>query len=339
MKKKGLTLLLLGSLSTISYAEDFVTIIKQESANYESGNNYIVEYGEWVLTSSSCSVDKKKSDIYLGKTFNQTENCNDEFERTVITKITNKDGVEKVISENKENKKELKNKQINIITGTHLEKSCNDIITKGYGDTDGIYRVGDNEDNFDVYCDMRTTSGWTLIAKINTSNVRNINEPQRFFVDGLNDLDLLSPNMTINAGIAGLGMNKISKLNITGLSNVNLIQEFSEKSIDFYKTTNKQNLNTWFISDELTETKTCTDEDLTQNCDTSKFSNNSTYLLTGMNLSKYGYIANGDIHFRLNNNNSSYYSSVCSNTLNNNNNEWGDLLDEHWGNGMLIYLK
>lgn len=341
MKKNGLTLLILSSLSVTSYAKDFVTIIQKEESNYESGSNYIVEYGEWILTSSTCSVDKEESEIYFGETFNQTETCNDEFERTVTTKITDKDGVEKVISEEKENKTELNNTKTNLITGTHLEKSCNDIITKGYGNTDGIYRVGETADNFDVYCDMRSTSGWTLVAKVNNSNVRNISEPQRFFIDGLNNSDVLNPNMTLNGGVAGLGMEKISKLNITGLSHVNLIQQFEEKSVDFYKEVNETNLNTWFISSEVTATKTCIDEGLTQDCDTSKFVRltGSTYNFTDMTLAKHGYTATGNVHFRLNEDGSPFYSSACSYTFTNDGNAWGDTLDEHWGNGMLIYLK
>lgn len=339
MKKNGLALLILSSLSVTSYAKDFVTIIQKEESNYESGSNYIVEYGEWILTSSTCSVDKEESEIYFGKTFNQTETCNDEFERTITTKITDKDGVEKVISEEKENKTELNNTKTNLITGTHLEKSCNDIIVKGYETTDGIYKVGETTDNFDVYCDMRITSGWTLVAKVNTSNTININEPQRFFIDGLNENDTLNANMTLNNGLSAIGMDKVSKLNLSGLSNLKVIQQFEEKSVDFYKEVNLNNLNTWFISSEQTATKNCIDEDMTLNCGTTSFTYAQTYNFTGLTLTKHGFSATGDLHFRLNNNDSPSYSSLCSYTFDYDNNAWGDTSSTHWGNGLLIFLK
>ncbi len=338
MKIKAIVLSLMAVSAINAYASNgYVTIISNDSNTYEIVENYIKEYTEWIEISNICSFDKTIEEVYFNKTYEQKESCQLTEERTVTTKVV-QNGVEKTISVEKENKVS-EEVNINNIIGTHLEKSCNDIIKNNYETTDGIYTVGVDSDNFEVYCDMNNGTGWTLVGKVNTANKASVAEPKFFFKNGYNSEDIKSPNMIVNGGLSGLGMEKINKLSISNLSKITLIQQFEEKSVDFYKETTLENLDTWFNSSEKTETMTCANEGMSLSCNINKFTNATTYKLNGMNLTHSGYSNTGDIHFRFNESEANYYSSACSHTADIDGNAWGDVLQNHWGNGMLIYLK
>lgn len=338
MKNKK-TALLISMFPTIAFCnQSFYSVIGND--DFKVTETLKKEYSAWVdVGSPTCEVDLEESEVYFGKTFTQTEFCDQKQERTVTTKSVDKDGNETVVSEIKEYQNiELPETETDLV-GTHLEKSCNNIIKNDYASDDGIYRIGEENDNFDVYCDMRTNEGWTLIAKVNTSNIDNIHEPKNWFLNGSNESSILYSTITINAGLESLGINKISKIEKTGVAEFNILSQDMTDEVNLYKEVTESNLSTWFVGNETTATKTCTDSGLTQNCEQSQFYNGSTYVLDQMNLNKVGFSTTGDLHFRFNESDSPYYSSLCSYTFNYDNNAWGDTMREHWGNALRIYIK
>lgn len=336
MKKISLALFFLFITSTQA---KFVSIIDSDHNNYSVVDDLNTEYGEWIEVSNVCSNDFESSEFYYDTVFEQTTTCLTTEERSVVKSKT-VDGITSVISTTTETNVSSE-ATIQNITGTHLEKSCNDIITNNYANDDGVYFVGESDDNFQVYCDMRDNEGWTLIAKINNANIDSIDEPQDWFVNGQNTDDILNPNLVVNNGFASLGLTNLNKLDFTNtVSEFVFINDIQTKSALFYKDTNITNIQNWFNGTEATSTTVCTDKDLTQNCVASQFQNvDNVYFLKGMSLSVHGYTAPGDLHLRHNENVNAHISSICSYTFSYDNNEWGDTYNTHWGNGALIYIR
>lgn len=308
--------------------------------NYKVVSDIIDEVGEWIdIGEADCFVDIEVDEVYFDRSFDQIESCSQIQERTITSKIIEEDGSETVISERKEKQTVHLEDTISTLVGTHLEQSCDNIIVNNYADEDGVYKIGIASDNFDVYCDMRIDEGWTLIGKVNTANIDGINEPQNWFQSGQNTSKVLSPVDEVNKPMAALGINTVNKIDHKNVAEFFIISEDYDDQIRFYKEVTQNNIENWFVSSEVTNVKTCLDSKLTNSCVSNTFSKGTTYILSGMNISKQGYSATGDLHFRFNENSSPHHSSLCSHSFNYDNNKWGDIYNDHWGNALLIYIK
>lgn len=338
MKNKIKLILMIGLSFNISFSS-YYNVIKKNN-NYEIVASLKTEVTNWISISDSyCEYDLNQSDFYYGVEFNQNIICKELQERDVVQYRMDNFDNKIIVSTTKENRENILSQENSLVMGIHLEKSCNDIITKGYNSNDGVYKVGEASDNFDVYCDMRGNEGWTLLGKINTSNRDSINEPNNWFISESNLADVLTPNDIVNNGMSSLGITKINKLNISNVAEFKLMSQQMDQEVNFYKEANKTNMANWFNTNETTTTKVCLDSNLSQSCKTSRFIQTDAYELNGMNLSDKGYQNSGVLHLRMNSNDASFHSGVCSYTLNNNGNQWHDTYNQHWGNGMLIYAK
>tara|TARA_Y100001960_G_scaffold204657_1_gene213772 strand:- start:9900 stop:10949 length:1050 start_codon:yes stop_codon:yes gene_type:complete len=162
MKNK---IILATMLPTFCFGSNFVTIIDGADKTYLPDQfTQVIEYTEWVdKGAKTCSFDKETSDYYFGVPFEQTENCSQEQERTKTTTNTYKGGKEEVIVEKET--KTLNTTSKNNVLGSHLERSCLNILNNGYSSGNGTYHIKPNTESVETYCDMNTDGGgWTMVA-------------------------------------------------------------------------------------------------------------------------------------------------------------------------------
>jgi len=165
MKTKILTIAMSTLLTTNTFA-NFKVIISSEANNYNYGEKVVI-VGEWLATEEkSCSKDNLAEDYYYGIEFDQTETCSEPQERITTTKVVYSDGREEIINKTKETKIDVKSNTIKL-TGTHIENTCEEVLSNGFSYGDGNYRINFNGGS-DVYCDMtRNGGGWMRITNYN----------------------------------------------------------------------------------------------------------------------------------------------------------------------------
>lgn len=330
------------TLPLFSFA-GYVSIVQKVNNNYINGYIVNVEYSEWTNINTNCSNDIEESDIYFNLTATQTTSCIENQERTKTTKHVYENGNETVVSVTTETQAVNLPDQIQTITGTHLEDSCNKIITNNYANTDSNYYIGTSSDYFSVYCDMRGTEGWTLVSKVPVGDTHAGAIPINWFLTGYNNTALNVSTFSYNETMSSIGIDKIKKIGHTGLSELQIISEDQTQGVPFYKTINNSNLEHWFQTTEPTQTTVCTNSSMTQNCESSSFELwSNRYWLRGVDLRKYGFNIIDevvqDVHFNLHGNVAN--PTLCSVTGNIDGNAWHDsAADGHWGNGMVVYIK
>jgi hypothetical protein len=163
MKKTTIGMLIAATLNV--YASDYKVIINSNDVIYDVGGfvDRIEDTGWQNIGSEACSFDKVESDIYFGLTYNQTESCDQEQERTVVITREYSNGTELIISD------ETTTQTINtinnaIITGTHLESNCNNILSFDSTLPSDTYTIQTEQGNYDVYCNMTISNGgWMLV--------------------------------------------------------------------------------------------------------------------------------------------------------------------------------
>jgi hypothetical protein len=170
MKIKILSLSI-ASLCFAANADDFVNIISTNNNSYLF-NDYTVftSYTEWtdVGSEKNCNYDKVESDFYYGVSYNQTKSCEQDQTRTKTVTKTYRDGTVETEVTNENHTIEVVSNQ-NII-GTHLENSCQNILSNNYSEGDGAYHINLNSNPVEVYCDMTNENGgWTLVRRISGS--------------------------------------------------------------------------------------------------------------------------------------------------------------------------
>jgi hypothetical protein len=149
MKKTILSTLILSCFS-FSYAEDFNVIIKSNEVSYEVSS--------WIDTGNvQCNnISPLENEIYKGTNFIQEhKDCSKEQKKskTEDYRWVSIEGY----TENK--------------IGTLLLNNCSQILSNGFGSSDGIYEVSNNGNDFEVLCDMTTDGGgWTLVSYAGSIN-------------------------------------------------------------------------------------------------------------------------------------------------------------------------
>lgn len=332
-------------LITSSAFASYKVVISNDKNDYSSASAWSIwsDVGqEYDCTTPSPMIDE----IQYGTSFVQYYECTQEKERTRI------DG-----SDNET--KYVKVQHNETLTGTYLDKSCNDILINGNGSNSGVYRIGTVESNFEVYCKMEDNIGWTLVGKSMPGNgYRDMNELKTWLIDGINTNNITNENLVYNGKKSSLGYDKIKEMNLSGIARFEFVAENNyAQTANFYKEYTNTSFRQWYNETETTETLTCTNSSLSENCTVDKFLNyRDRYWFTGMDLGKYGYAAiNGTVfypdafinnktlpfHVFYSTDNSSYIgSTICSSTQDLNNNAWSDsAVDGQWGNALRIYLK
>jgi hypothetical protein len=115
----------------------------------------------------------------------------------------------------------------------------------------------------------------------------------------------------------------------------------TQKATFYKEVASAASLQVWFTANDTTASRVCTDLALTLNCSNATIApDGDATLMGGMSLTPYGYTTAGQvIHMRLNDDNAPQNSGVCSDTLDNDNNKWQDSYNQHWGNGLLIWIR
>lgn len=169
MKKTALAMVI--ASFTISHA-GYKIIIDNSGKSYtiDSAFNLITEYSDWTTFNSDCSIDITESDVYLGRTKDQTESCYDDQERTATVKKAYINGKEEIVSTSRETQRVVGSTTVTSITGTHVESSCKGALDfdPSLRNQDGNYPINVDGAGFTVICDMTTDGGgWTKVANIN----------------------------------------------------------------------------------------------------------------------------------------------------------------------------
>lgn len=172
-KTKGLTLLSMSIASSFAMA-NYVIVVSEDYDAVKGYDDVVV--GEWTdKGSKSCSNDIEQSEKYYGKTFTQTETCNQDQERTKETYYVDHNG-NRTLKETEVETKILVTNTTTTPQGTHVENDCEDILSNGYSLGSDYYRVGFN--NTDVYCDMvNNGGGWMRLTNYDFAENPNNTPP------------------------------------------------------------------------------------------------------------------------------------------------------------------
>jgi cysteine-rich repeat protein len=197
-----------------------------------------------------------------------------------------------------------------------------------------------------LWCDLTTDGGgWTLVAKVSHSNIDNISEPISWFTAGGNASQLSDAAPVLNAPPASTGaafwQQQLSTATVARFTVV-AADDLSQRA-SWFKTANWNSFSKWFNGD-ATPTLVCTDLAMTRNCSSATIAttggSQASTALGGMDMAHWGYAPAGSLlHMRLDTDYDPKMSSICSSTLNVNGNAWRDSRWDHWGNGLLIYLR
>ncbi len=157
---------IIGVCGTAYATEGFVVLIDKNTNDYENNKT---STSEWITTNTNCSVDTTDSDVYYGVPFTKTESCSEVQERTITKTITDVDG-NKSVEVSTETQTITLTPLITSETGTHLESNCEDILSNGYSNTDGYYKLDRGSKQPDVFCDM-SEGGYTFyLIPLNSKN-------------------------------------------------------------------------------------------------------------------------------------------------------------------------
>lgn len=171
--KKNIITLFISSIFIASYANsEYVVLITKENSQYQNHNEQV---SDWSTISTDCSFDIYEEDIYYGISFQQTETCIENQERTITEIITDENGNKETVVK-KETRENVLPTSITTKTGTHLESSCENILINNYANTDGYYKLDRGSKQPNVYCDMNEGGYTFYLIPLNSKNDwKNIN--------------------------------------------------------------------------------------------------------------------------------------------------------------------
>lgn len=163
---------------TSLFANAEYTIFIDDNDNHEyraSESSETITYSEWTNYNAeyNCSFDKIESDLYYGQEYTQTETCKQDQKRTKTVTTFYETGISK--SESIEEYQTIDLTETALITGTHLEESCANILAFNPDLSTGSYiALLQNNTEISLYCDMDTSGGgWTRLSRsalINSTN-------------------------------------------------------------------------------------------------------------------------------------------------------------------------
>lgn len=166
MKKFKKNAILIAFTPIFAIASEYVTIIDGFDESYKQDNfTKTITYTNWTNVGSEydCVNDIEESDVYYSKTENQNTDCKQNQTREKITTTVYESG--SVNEERETENQTITNTYNQIITGTHLEKTCKLIQNNNYSEGTGVYSIQPNSNIIEVYCDMDTDGGgWTMVA-------------------------------------------------------------------------------------------------------------------------------------------------------------------------------
>lgn len=164
MKKTMLSIAIFSSIAI--NATSFNVVVDKERNKFDtSGFTDETTISPWSDSKPvECYFDLELDDFYYGIDFNQTETCDQEQERTITVERTYADGSKDIVSETKEYQT-ITTSETNLVTGTHLEESCNKINIFDSSITTGMQRLRlQSGTEVNAYCDMNN-GGWTRLDK------------------------------------------------------------------------------------------------------------------------------------------------------------------------------
>ena len=217
--------------------------------------------------------------------------------------------------------------------------SCNSIHSIDNSLVSGYYKIdpdglSQGNSQFQVYCDMTTDGGWTLIS-YNAATTGAATYYTGFLTGDSQNIGINRFNSNFTFTIAKLEF---------------FANPMNTQKAIFYKTITKNNVISWFTTNDYEKDSTviCTDYSLSQNCTTRPFDHDYANdgisstdggfsMFWGTGLEKYGYAKAAYHPFHTS---SVSASGWCSTTGGLNSNAWSDVGgDGHWGNGLKIWMK
>ncbi len=202
-----------------------------------------------------------------------------------------------------------------------------------------------------VYCDMEHDGGgWLLAAKAHRHHAG--------FASYVQPHDWLSTESDVNAlidetsyenrlpGVASLGRESLAHVaEVATLARFTLVAENAPlQRVSWFKATTPD-LFTWFTATTTqTASTVCSDVAMTAHCSQGRIAYVKGACLEatcmeGMSLSAFGFAVKDEqtIHMRLLGDKDDTISGVCSYTFDDP--TWADSDNQHWGNGLLIWLR
>ena len=229
-----------------------------------------------------------------------------------------------------------------------VPRSCAEIQAELPASGSGVYTITPDGAKMQAYCDMKEDGGgWTLIAKVNRAETDDLPEPPGWFGAPMNVGDLTSPTLSVDGPLASHGGQRFAAV-LTPQSLARFVvvaADDPDQRANFYKrVASAKSLASWFADDDV-GSEVCTDVDMTADCATGVIAvegdEPGLVYLGNMDLAHHGYETIDDtaLAMRLDDNGASAASGICSLTLDNQSNAWHDSYRQHWGNGLLVWLR
>lgn len=224
-----------------------------------------------------------------------------------------------------------------------VPRTCAEILASLPDAASGTYTIVPDGMSLDTYCEMEVDGGgWTLIAKVNNAATDDLPEPLGWFDMTIAPDDLVTPDFTLDAGLAAHGAHRFSGL--LGPASIARFEAAAADQLDvraaWYKAiASAESFSGWFAADPTTS-QICRDVDMTLDCAEGDIaSENGLVLIDHMSLVQYGYTPGmfcTELHMRLDPDPDGAPSGVASCTVDT---DWPTSYTQYWGNALLIWLR